>query len=47
VVAGVWIKVALILVRMLEDNTGRTPIGLFRIPEALKAISLFSSSSVE
>ena len=47
VVVGVWVRVVLIVVRMLGDSVGCVPMGLFRMMEALKAISLFNSSSVE
>jgi len=42
-----WVVVVLIMVRIAGVSLGRVPIGLFRITEASKDVSLFSSSSVD
>src|SRR6266850_563763 len=42
-----WVVVVLMTVWIVGVNLGWVPIGLFRITEASKEVSLFSSSSVE
>ena len=42
-----WVRVVLIVVRIVGDNAGHRPIGLFQIIAASVEASLFNSSSVE
>src|SRR6266850_3792188 len=42
-----WVVVVLMTVRIVGVSLGQVPIGLFRIIEASKEVSLFNSSSVE
>jgi len=42
-----WVVVVLMVVRIAGDSFGRVPIGLFRIIEVSRDVSLFNSSSVE